>query len=296
MNQNKKIILLAGGSGFIGKRLQQVLSKKHEVRVLTRDRSKCNGNFYFWNPDKGELDEKAAEGVTHLINLCGAGITDKRWTAARKKELYDSRIRPAAFLFSKRDLFPRLEHYISASGVNCFDWKQKDRIYNEDDVLAPDFISQLVSDWEKEADRFAACCRVSKIRISFVISREGGGLGKIEKPIRMGFGAVLGSGNQAMPWIHLEDLVLILNFVMERQLQGVYHAVAGNTTNRELTRLLAEYHEKRLWVPAVPVFVLRLLLGEMSNLVTEGVKISGQKIRQAGFVFQYPELSEAIRK
>ena len=291
----KKVILLAGGTGFIGKALIEVLSREHEVRVLTRDRKKCGGQFYFWDPDQGEIDEKAGQGVTHIVNLCGSGIADKRWTAKRKKELYDSRIRPAAFLFSKRDLFPDLEHYVSASGVNCFDWN-KIKTFAEDDPLAGDYLSRLVADWEKSADQFSAICKVSKIRISFVISAQGGGLAKIEKPIKMGFGSPLASGDQAMPWIHLEDLARLFAFVIENKLEGVYHAAAGNTTNRELTEELAKKNNKKLWMPAVPAFVLKLLLGEMASLVIYGVKISNRKIKDAGFVFDYAELAEAVRK
>lgn len=296
MKTNKKIILVAGGTGFIGKELIAVLSQKQEVRVLTRDRNKCGNGLYYWNPDLGEMDEKATEGVTHIINLCGAGITDKRWTAKRKRELYDSRIQPADFLFSKRDLFAQLELYISASGVNCFDWHNTNKVYTETDSLAGDFLSQLVADWEKAADQFREICPVAKIRISFVISNKGGGLAKIEKPIKMGFGSVLASGEQAMPWIHLHDLARIFAFVIDQELEGVCHAVAGNTTNRQLTEELAKKNGKKLWMPAVPEFALKLLLGEMATLVIGGVKVSNQKIRDAGFVFGCTELAKAIRE
>ncbi|MGV3631259.1 MAG: TIGR01777 family oxidoreductase [Bacteroidota bacterium] len=295
MGESKNIILLAGGTGFIGKELIAVLSRQYEVRVLTRDKKKCGGEYFYWNPDAGELDERAAEGVSHIVNLCGAGITDKRWTARRKQELYDSRIEPAAFLFSKRELFPGLKQYISASGVNCFDWN-KSKVYTEEDSPARDYLSQLVADWEKAADQFETICPVTKIRISFVISTHGGGLKKIEKPVQMGFGSVLASGNQAMPWIQLHDLARIFAFVIENKLAGVYHAAAGNTTNRELTQELAKKNGKRLWMPAVPAFMLKLILGEMASLVIYGVKISNDKIKNANFVFDYPELSEAVKK
>lgn len=294
--ENKKIILVAGGTGFIGKELITMLSKVHELRVLTRNRDKCGGSSYYWNPDLGEMDEKAAIGVTHIINLCGAGITDKRWTTKRKQELYESRVRPAAFLFSKRDLFPALEQYISASGVNCFDWQNRDKVYTENDSMATDFLSELVAGWEKAADQFGEICPVTKIRIGFVISNKGGSLAKIEKPIKIGFGSTLASGEQAMPWIHLHDLVRIFAFVIENNLPGVYHAVAANTTNKILTQELAKKNNKKIWLPAVPAFVLLLLLGEMATLVNEGVKISSQKIRNAGFVFKCTDLAQAIRE
>lgn len=292
--QDSNIILIAGGTGLIGKELSSLLKQHFTVRILTRDKSKCDANYFYWNPDLREIDEKALFGVTHVINLCGAGIADQRWTAKRKKELYDSRIIPAEFLFSKRELLPDLKHYISASGVNCFDIEQRTKTFTEEDEIAQDFVSQLVKKWEEAADLFQEKCLVSKIRISFVISPKGGGISKIEKPIKMGFGSVLASGNQAMPWIYIDDLSRIFLHVIENKLDGVYHACSGNTTNKELTLVLAKKNHKRIFLPKVPAFVLKLILGELAILVCEGVRISSQKISDTGFEFKFKNLEDCF--
>jgi uncharacterized protein (TIGR01777 family) len=283
----KRIILLAGATGFIGKELIKVLQKNNEIRVLTRQKEKLKENFFYWNPDNGEVDKKAFEGVTHLINLCGAGIADKNWSTSRKKELELSRTVPAKFLLANKELMPDLKQYISASGINCYDFNNETKIYQEEDPLATDFVSTLVKKWEESADQFKSICPVLKLRISFVISELGGAVKKLEAPIKMGFGAAIGTGKQAIPWIHLEDLCALFEFGIDKQLAGVYNANAGNSDNQEMTVLIAKKLNKRLWLPNIPAFVMKLILGELSVLVLKGIKASNQKLVAEGFKFNY---------
>ena len=292
--ESKKTILLAGATGFIGKELISELSSSFELKILTRHKDKLKPNFYYWNPALNEIDETVFENVTHIINLCGAGIVDKRWTESRKKELLDSRVIPAEFLFSKVNLIPNLEQYITASGINCYDIENSDKVYTEEDQIANDYVSQLVKNWEKGADIFKTKCEVLKVRISFVISEKGGGITKIEKPIKMGFGAIIGSGNQAMPWIHLTDLVRLFHFGIDKKLSGIYHAVSGNSTNKEVTLLLAKKNHKRIWLPKIPSFVLKIILGKLSILVLKGIKASNSKILSKGFEFKFKKIEDCF--
>jgi len=160
--------------------------------------------------------------------------------------------------------------------------------------MASDFVSTLVRDWEKAADLFEDRCKVIKLRISFVLSPLGGSLVKLEKPIRMGLALVLGSGKQSIPWIHLDDLMGIIEFGINKGLKGVYHANAGNTTMLEMTQLLAQKHKKKIWLPSVPGFLLRLVLGKLSSLVLEGIMANSDKIRNAGFEFKKGKIKEAL--
>jgi uncharacterized protein (TIGR01777 family) len=286
----KRIILLAGATGFIGKELIKVLQKNNEIRILTRHKDSMEQNYFYWNPDKNEVDTKAFEGVTHIINLCGAGIADKNWTSSRKKELELSRTLPASFLFAHRNLMPELKQYISASGINCYDFNNESKIYDEEDPIASDFVSTLVKKWEESADQFSSICPVLKLRISFVISDLGGAVKKLEAPIKMGFGAAIGTGKQAIPWIHLQDLCSLFEFGVENKLEGVYNANAGNSDNKEMTVLIAKKLKKRLWLPNIPAFVMKLILGELSVLVLKGIKASNQKIVAKGFKFKYSKI------
>lgn len=294
MEKQQEIVLIAGGTGFIGKALVERLRKTHEVRILTRKTEHLNNDEFHWNPEKQELDEKALENVSILINLCGLGIADKRWTAQRKQELEDSRVIPAQFLYSKIGLLPKLKQYIAASGVNCYDYNNTEKIYTENDPMAGDYVSQLVVKWEQAAAIFEGACKVVKLRIGFVLADQGGAREKMQQAIKKGFGSPLGSGKQAIPWIHLDDLTALFDFCIAQQLEGVYNTIAGNTTNEELTVLFAKKLNKKMWLPNVPSFVLKLLLGELSVLVLTGIKASNAKLKATGFHFEKDVLEKAV--
>ena len=285
-------ILIAGGTGLIGKRLTTHLeSTGNVVFILTR--KPTASNHIFWNPSTHEIDTTKLGTITHLINLCGASLAGKRWSHAYKKELLDSRIQPAQFLLANIQHFPKLSHYITASGINCYPLNQA-KVYTETDSFGTDFVSQLVKQWEEKAELFSPHCLVSKIRISPVLDEQGGALVEIMKPLQAGFGAALGTGNQAMPWIHYEDLARIFDFVLQHQLAGAFNAVAETSTNKEFTAICAESISKKIWLPNLPAFMVKLLFGEMSMLLLEGVQASHKKLTQAGFTFQHTDLKEAI--
>ena len=285
-------ILIAGGTGLIGKRLTTHLeSTGNAVFILTRKPTAAN--HIYWNPSKKEIDTTRLGTITHLINLCGASLAGKRWSNAYKKELLDSRVEPAKFLLENVQNFQKLSHYITASGINCYPLNQP-KVYTESDSFGTDFVSQLVKQWEETADLFSPHCIVSKIRISPVLDNQGGALQEIMKPIRVGFGAVLGSGKQAMPWIHYEDLARIFDFVIEKQLAGAYNALAATSINKVFTEVCAKSINKKIWLPNLPAFMVKLLFGEMSMLLLEGVQASHEKLSKAGFTFQHTDLKEAI--
>ena len=285
-------ILIAGGTGLIGKRLTTYLeSTGNAVFILTRKPTEAN--HIYWNPSKKEIDTTRLGTITRLINLCGASLAGKRWSNAYKKELLDSRVEPAKFLLANVQHFPKLSHYITASGINCYPLNQA-KIYTETDNFGTDFVSQLVKQWEETADLFSPHCLVSKIRISPVLDKEGGALVEIMKPIQAGFGAVLGNGNQAMPWIHYEDLVRVFDFMIQHQLAGAFNAVAGTSTNKEFTAICAESISKKIRFPNLPAFMVKLLFGEMAMLLLEGVQASHEKLAKAAFTFKHTDLKEAI--
>ena len=290
----KNILLIAGGTGFIGRSIIEDLGEFYEIRILTRDREKTGKSFYHWNPEKGEIDEKALHNVTHIINLCGAPIVGKRWTQKRKEELSKSRVLPAQFLHSKFKKSTDLKQYISASGINCYDLNFPSKEYVEEDAYGEDFVSQLVKDWEQAADVFKEICKVVKLRISFVLSEKGGSLSLFEKPIKMGFAAILGKGNQAIPWIFIDDLVQIVKFSIEKNIGGTFNTNAGNTTNAELTKLLVKKNKRKIWLPKVPGIMLYIILGSSSVLILKGIRASSKKIEKEGFVFQCKQLEKGL--
>ncbi len=291
-------ILIAGGTGLIGRELTTLLRKKGaRVRILTRGESKPEKGIFHWNPLACEVDPKALEDVTVIVNLSGAAIGDKRWTKKRKKELFDSRVGTTECLWKQAADLPSLRHFLTASGAVCYGFENDDKIYKETDPFGTDLLSQITEKWEAAADLFESKCTVTKVRTAVVLDRNEGPLPKMAAPIRWGVGSSLGSGKQAMPWIHLRDMARAYVFFIEEQLGGVYNVNAGNTDNATLTRVLAKVLKRPLWLPKVPAFVLKLLLGQMADeLVLKGLKADNALLLSKGFVFQYEDLETAIRE
>lgn len=294
----KDIILITGASGLIAKELSKRLEKNYTVRFLTRN--KKHDNEFEWNIKEQTIDEAALEGVTHIIHLAGANISEKRWTEDRKKELIASRVDSAALLsatLKKKNI--RLKSFISASGINYYGTKTTEKIFNENDDPGSDFLSKVVVLWEKAADQFREndlAERVVKIRTAVVLSEKDGALKKMLPTIRMGIGSPLGTGKQYMPWIHIEDICGIYEYALQNNdMNGAFNAVSPqHTTNKNLTEKIAEVLKKPLFMPNVPGFVLKLIFGELADALLEGSRASSDKIQKAGFHFQYPDLKKAL--
>ncbi len=290
----KRIVLIAGGSGLIGQEIQNELNKcGHEVRVLTR-RDNPKAPFFHWDPKKKEIDRAAIKGVQVIINLAGAGIGDKRWSEKRKEEIFNSRIKPTQFLHDISQNIPSLVQYISASGITCYGYDDPIKIYKESDEFGTDFLSTVVRRWEEVADLFSPQQKVVKIRTGVVLTEKGGALPKISATIKNYIGAPLGSGEQVMPWLTLVDIARIYTHAVNEQLDGVYNASSKNISNARLTKEVANKLGKPLWLPKVPSFALKLVLGELASIVLEGVRIDNSKIIQSGFEFKHKTIEEAL--
>lgn len=289
-------IVVAGGSGLIGKKLIAYWKNKgHVVRCLTRGKSDVNNELYHWDPSKNEIDSTVFKNMTVLVNLSGAGIADKKWSNARIAELYSSRIQPADFLYSLTHNHPTLKHYISASGAVCYGFEDDLKIYKETDPFGKDILSDITQKWEQSALQFQSFAKVTLIRISVVLAKEGGALPPISKPVKFGFGAILGKGKQGMPWIHIQDLIRVFDHAMICQLEGAFNANADNTTNEQLTKAIARILKKPLWLPRVPAFALKMFLGQMSSVVLLGLKTDASKLKATEFKFEYPDLENALK-
>lgn len=295
-----KKILITGGTGLVGSYLtRMLLAQNMEVVHLSR-RSKKDGlvKTYQWDPYQGMLEEGALEGITHIVHLAGSNVAEKRWTAQRKAEIIDSRVKTSAFLLEQLQAKgQQLEGYISASGINFYGNTTSDQIFTENDPQGPGFLAECVKEWEAIADAYAAIApQVVKLRIGAVIAKEDGIYPKVSGPIKAGIGSPLGSGEQWVPWVHVEDVAgAIAHFIAHPALQGVYNTIAKeHITNADLTKALAEHHNKKLWAPKVPAFVLKLMLGELAEIPLEGSRASNEQLLQVGYTFKYPELKGAL--
>lgn len=288
-----KTVLIAGGSGLIGKQLTKVF-KERGYRVYKLSRNARKQGHVQWNPKTKQVDEKYLSRVNILINLAGANIGNRNWTEKRKKELIDSRVESTEFLSELASKMPHLNYYVGASGVNCYEM-DAERVFSEEDAYGTDFLSVLVKDWEKASDRFDGICPYVKLRIAMVLSNRGGSMNAMKRPINFGLGSHIGPGTQYHPWIHIDDLCRMILFAIEQKLEGTYNAVAHCDTNRTMMKGIAKYMKRPFFFPAVPSFVLKFFLGERAMLVLSDLRVSNDKIVNAGFSFKYDQLNKALK-
>lgn len=288
-------ILISGASGLIGTRLTELLVQHgHKVSHLGRRKKAGEIPSFVWDVDKGTMDEQALKDVDTIIHLAGAGVADKRWSAKRKQEILESRIKSTALLARYIDKYPNVKTVVSASAIGYYGFGH-DTEFTEESKPGDDFLARVVKAWEDEIDKIRNR-RVVKLRIGIVLSEKGGALKEMTTPIRWYVGAPLGTGRQYMSWIHLDDLCrMFIMAIEDTSLHGAYNATGPYATaNYDLTRAIATTIRKPLLLPSVPAFVLRILLGEMAAIVLNGCIVSSKKIQQAGFTFQYPSLEGAL--
>lgn len=288
-------IVIAGGTGLIGKQLEIALSNcGHEVLILTRSPKK--NNHIQWNPYNKDIELDKITDVEAIINLCGSGIADSRWTAKRRKELEDSRILPAVYLAELTSVLKQLKFYITASGITCFGFNDIGRLYTEDDVFGKDYTSQLVKKWEDTLNLFPKNIQCSALRFGIVLSDQGGAIPRISQPIKFGAGAALGSGKQIVQWLDIDEIPNIVEHFLSNSLEGTFNVLQGNVTNKELTKSIAKRMKRWVLPINVPSIVMKAIFGEMSVLLLEGVPASNKKLLSSGFTFQTEDLGAVIAK
>jgi uncharacterized protein (TIGR01777 family) len=294
-------VLITGASGLIGKHLtRHLLQKGCRVAHLGRSEGKGTVQTFTWDPYKGKMDSGVLEGKDTVIHLAGANVAAKRWSSSHKREVLESRVKPTAFLRAKlKEISPGVKTVVVASAIGIYGYNLSDEWYTEDSPLGKDFLADVVKQWEGEADEITLLgIRVVKIRTGIVMTPEGGALREMMRPMGWGIGAPLASGRQWVSWIHRDDLCGIFASAVEQgHWSGTYNAAAPNpVTNEELTKALAKAMHRKIILPAVPAPVLRLLLGEMAELVIHGSRVASHKVQKAGYRFQYPDIQETLRQ
>ncbi len=295
-------VLITGATGLIGSELiRQCHRDGISVNYLTTSKEKIenseNYKGFYWNPKTGEIDTKALEGVTAIINLAGASISE-RWTNSYKKVIKDSRLKSMELLYQTlQNLEHNIEHFISASGISIYP-NSKTKLYTEEDTEIDDtFLAEVIVAWEAAAVKFKNLgMEVTKVRTGIVLAKEEGALPQLVKPIKYGVGSPLGSGEQWQSWIHIKDIAGIYLFILNNQLEGKFNAVAPNPVqNKKMTKLIASKLDSPIWLPNIPAFALKILLGEMSILVLEGQLVSSHKIEELGYQFKFYNLENALQ-
>ncbi|WP_242922968.1 TIGR01777 family oxidoreductase [Pontibacter liquoris] len=292
-------ILIAGGTGLIGVRLSEMLiDLGYEVAHLSRDPEKLPSYKTFkWDPQNGYIDANAISYADYIVNLAGANVGSDKWTDERKKKILSSRVDSANLIYrSLQENEHHVKGYITPSAIGIYG-NSGEQLMSEESTYASDFLAEVCKAWEAAAWQMKELnIRTVILRLGLVLSNKGGALPQIARPIKLGAGAPLGSGKQYMSWIHIDDACRIfIRAIEDPQMEGVYNAVAPHpVTNKEFTTELAEALKRPLVLPKVPAFALNLVLGEMSEVVLTGQRVSANKIMQTGFTFEYNYLEEAL--
>lgn len=295
-------ILVAGGTGFIGKPLCEVLAAAgHDLVVLSRSpRSSTSPRIRYlpWQPGAAGEWVWEAHDADAVVNLAGEPIAGRRWTAAQKSRLLSSRLdATSALVEAIRSASPRRPRVlINASAVGYYGPRDDDREVEETAPPGHDFLAATCRQWE-EAARAAEPLgvRVVRVRIGLVLGRDGGALQKMLPPFRAGLGGPLGSGGQWVSWIHHRDLLRLIVWALEEpRCTGAVNATAQNPVRmREFARDLGRMLGRPAVLPA-PGWAVRLLLGEMSQVVLTGQRVIPRAALTLGFQFEYPWLPEAL--
>lgn len=297
-----KKILLAGGSGLIGQRLSDILIEKgYHVHILSRS-SRTNSkhkSYFLWDIEEGKIDASAFD-VDAVVNLTGAGIADQRWTAKRKQEIIDSRVKSTALIQQTIDTQKKKpKTYIGASAIGIYG-NDSSKVYHETDVEEfAGFMPKVCRLWEEAHLKIQDSVKnTSVLRIGIVLSTKGGALKEILKPMKYsGLGTYFGNGSMIYSWIHIDDICqMFIDLIEQKLIAGIYNGVAPDpVSNKKLTNTITKVTRSLGFSLPVPSMALKFIFGEMSNTILNSTNVSAQKIQKEGFEFKFPEIRDAIQ-
>ena len=299
----KKNVLLTGGTGFVGKELTKLLiNSGYTVSILSRSKRENTATifYYTWDIQKQTIEKEAVLNADYIIHLAGANIAEKPWTSKRKEEIINSRQQSAQLIYSvlkKND--KKLDAFVSASAVGIYGAVNGEEICTESTAVGEDFLGLTCQKWEAAADQFEKLgIRTVKVRTGLVLGKDDGFLNKLTPIFKWRLGSALGSGKQYMPWIHVEDLCAIyLEALKNPNMDGAYNAaISDSTSNAGFSKTLAKVFGYKIWLPNVPGFLIKMVLGEMSKIVLTGRRVSSNKVEELGFQFKHNNLEDTLRK
>ncbi len=294
-------VLITGATGLIGQEIVKLCRERDiAVNYLTTNKSKIESTEkyqgFYWNPKNQDIDSNCYKNVDAIIHLVGATVS-KRWTPAYKKVILSSRKETTQLLINTlKGESHSIKQIVSASAIGVY----PDSLVNYYDQtcseMSHSFLGEVVKVWEREVDEFSRLnIAVSKIRIGLVLSNKGGALEEMIKPIKLGLGAAFGSGKQWQSWIHINDLANLFLYILKHKITGIFNGVSPNpVSNNELTKAIAVVVKKPLLLPNIPMFFMKLVLGEMHILLYESQRVSSKRIEDKGFYFEYHHLQPAL--
>jgi uncharacterized protein (TIGR01777 family) len=295
-------ILVTGATGLIGKALcRQLANESHQIVVLSRHLENArvvpDAQAFRWEPEQGPPSSEVWEGVEGVIHLAGESVAGTRWSDEQKRRIRDSRVRGTRNLVDGiRSVTNRPKVLVSASAVGYYGNRGDERL-DEQSVPGQGFLSDVCVEWEEEASKARELgLRVAQVRVGIVLSTSGGALEKMLLPFKLGIGGRLGSGRQWWPWIHIDDIAGIFRHaLLTPALNGPVNGAAPQiVTNEEFTKELAAVLHRPVFFP-VPEMALRILMGEMGEVVLTSQRVAPQVALDSGYRFHYQQLRPALQ-
>ncbi|MBC2839899.1 TIGR01777 family oxidoreductase [Robiginitalea sp. SC105] len=295
-------VLITGATGLVGTAItRQCRDAGIEVHYLTtrpeKIRNEPGYTGFVWDPSEGSMDPQSLSGVQAIINLAGASIAQP-WTQANRKRIQQSRTDSLSTLFNQLSKHGKgeVEYLVSASAIGIYPHSYTEYHTEADGNTGQGFLAETVRLWEagvRDFDSLGIPCGI--LRLGLVLAAHEGALPAIARPVKAFVGAPLGNGRQWQSWIHLNDAAALFLFAVDQRLEGVFNAVAPNpVTNEKLTRQVAEALDKPLWLPRIPAWFLRLVLGDRAALVLDSQRVCSDKVRMEGFGFGFANLQPAL--
>jgi uncharacterized protein (TIGR01777 family) len=293
-------VLITGGTGFIGKQLiQLLLNEGHSVTNLTTQRNQeriISEQFQhvYWNPTSKEIKKELLPEIQAVIHLAGFSVANK-WTAENKALMVSSRISSTEFLCELlNEMTSKPSVFVGASASGYY--KNSAEVQDETAQKGTGFLSDLTQQWEEACSTLDASIRKIHLRIGVVLSAKDGALKKLTPIFKAGIGSAVGDGNQFMSWVHERDLIELFAYCISQEVpSGVYNATSNSpVTNQEFSKILAQVLHRPFFLPKTPAFFLRIIFGEMSQLVLVSQRLSNTKITSTGFQFKFNTILEAL--
>lgn len=291
-------IALTGSTGLIGTALTTLLEAAgHTVRPMVRGEVRDPSREIRWNPRNRSIEASKLDGIDAVIHLAGKNVAC-RWNESVKKELRDSRVGGTRLLAETLSGLQHKPRVLCSASAIGFYGETGEAMVDEESPSGDHFLSSVCSEWEAANEAaWEAGIRVVEMRIGVVLSQRGGALRKMLSPFKRGLGGVIGPGSQAMSWVSLDDAAGAFKFAVENEhLHGAFNLVAPNpVTNREFTKTLGRVLGRPTFVP-MPAFAARLAFGQMADeLLLASTRVSSERLQQAGYQFQHPELEPMLR-
>lgn len=296
-------VLISGATGFIGSDLSSLLiDQGYTVHYLTTSKRKIeqkeNYKGFLWNPAKNQIDLKCLEDVEAIVNLAGHTINCK-WNATNKALIINSRIDSSDTLFKTlKENKHQVKYILNVSAIGIYK-SSYGNCYDESNTnYGTDFLAEVCKQWEAANRRFEQLEIITSItRLGLVLSKEGGILHELDKVVSKGLGACLGNGKQWMSWVHKKDVIHSLIYLLTHQMSGTFNIVAPRPViQKEFLEHLAQKRNRKLWLPNIPEFLIKIALGQRAALVLSSQQVTSSKLENKGYSFLHPGLESALNE